>query len=248
MKADVRVFKDHEALSLAAAEIFITAATQAIQTRGRFLVALSGGGTPAGSYRLLAKDSYRQQVEWPQTFVFWGDERCVPPDDPGSNYHQAMDLFLSQVPIPDDNILRVKGELEPAEASEEYARTLKRFAAPGQDWPRFDLVLLGMGSDGHTASLFPDSQVEASSPTLAVTANYEDRPSQRVTLTPMVINSARNILFLVAGANKASTLKNVLSGDYQPELLPAQRIQPTDGKTVWLLDEASGSELPHSEI
>jgi 6-phosphogluconolactonase len=247
MKADIRVFKDRQTLSIAAAEIFIEAAAQAVQARGRFLVALSGGGTPVGLYRLLTEELYRQQVDWTQTFVFWGDERCVPPDDPGSNYHQATQILLNQVPIPDENILRVKGELEPPEASEEYAQTLKRLAPPGQDWPRFDLVLLGMGSDGHTASLFPGSQVKASSPTRAVTANYEDRPAQRVTLTPVVFNSARNILFLVTGESKASTLKEVLRGVYQPELLPAQRIRPTDGKVIWLVDEAAASALPYSE-
>jgi 6-phosphogluconolactonase len=243
MKADVRIFKEYKVLSIAAAETFVEVAALALRSHGRFLVALSGGGTPAGLYQLLAEESYRHQVDWSRAFIFWGDERCVPPDDPGSNYHQAMEILLSHVPIPEKNILRVKGELEPDEASDEYAQVLKRFAAPDHDWPRFDLVLLGMGADGHTASLFPGSQVEVPSPTLAVTANYQDRPAKRVTLTPLVLNSAWNILFLVAGENKASTLKDVLSGAYRPGRLPAQRIQPTDGKLVWLVDEAAASNL-----
>ncbi len=131
MKADVRIFKDKDALSQAAANLFVEVAIDALETRGRFLVALSGGGTPSGLYRLLATKPYQDQIDWNKTFVFWGDERCVPPDDPGSNYRQAMDALLSRVSIPDENIQRIKGELEPAEASDDYTQILKRFAAPG---------------------------------------------------------------------------------------------------------------------
>lgn len=228
---------------MAAAEIFVREAAQAIRAHGRFLVALSGGSTPAGLYHLLASEPYRNRAGWEKVFVFWGDERCVPPDEEGSNYRQARETLLKHVPIPNENVQRIKGELEPAEASEDYAQTLKRFAAPDLDWPRFDLVLLGMGEDGHTASLFPGSPVEADSPTLAVTADYKGRPAHRVTLTPLVLNSARNILFLVTGESKASTLKEVLNGAHKPELFPAQRIQPTDGKLIWLVDEGAASKL-----
>jgi len=147
MKTDIRIFKNSETLSREAADIFVEAASEAIQTRERFLTALSGGGTPAGLFRLLATESYSQKIDWLNTFVFWADERCVPPEDAESNYHQAMDTFLSQVPIPDENILRIRGELEPAEAANRYVQTLKRFASPPLDWPRFDLALLGMGDD-----------------------------------------------------------------------------------------------------
>ena len=243
MEANVQIFKDHETLSHAAAEIFVAAAARAIDERGRFLVALSGGGTPDGLYRLLAKEPYRGQVGWANTFVFWGDERCVPPDDEGSNYRQAMETLLSQVPLPDENIQRIQGELEPAEASRSYTRVLKDFASPPLDCPRFDLVLLGMGADGHTASLFPGSGVESISPTLAVTADYQGRPANRVTLTSAVFNSARQILFLVTGESKAVVLSQVLNGKYSPEQYPAQRIRPSDGQVTWLVDEAAGSEL-----
>jgi 6-phosphogluconolactonase len=243
MKADIRIFKDSGALSQAALEIFIAAAGHAVDERGRFLVALSGGGTPSGLYRLLAGEPYRSEINWDKTFVFWGDERCVPPDDPGSNYHQAHEILLKQVPLPEENILRVKSELQPEQASDAYAQTLKGFADPGLDWPRFDLVLLGMGDDGHTASLFPGSQVEATSPTLAVTGHYQGRPAQRVTLTPLVFNSARRVLFLVTGEDKAITLSQVLSDSYEPVQFPAQRIRPTDGQLIWLMDEAAGSKL-----
>jgi len=241
---DLRIFKDRRALDRAAAGLFVEIAGEAVQVRGKFLLALSGGSTPDGLYRLLATGPYRNRIDWRKTLVFWGDERCVPPDDPGSNYRQACETLLEHVPIPGENIQRIRGELEPAEAAEGYARVLKRFAAPGLEWPRLDLVLLGMGADGHTASLFPGSEVEAASPTLPVTANYQGRPARRVTLTPLVFNSARHILFLVAGENKASTLKEVLHGIYQPENLPAQRIRPVQGKLVWLADkEAAGSKL-----
>ncbi len=248
MKADIRIFENEKALSHAAASLFIEAAHAALQTRAAFLVALSGGGTPFGLYRLLSADPYRGQVDWPRTFVFWGDERCVPPDDPGSNYKQAHETLLRHVPIPGGNVHRIQGEQEPAQASDAYAQTLKRFAAPGLDWPRFDLVLLGLGEDGHTASLFPGSQVEAASPVLAVTADYQGRPAQRVTLTPLVFNSARQIVFLVSGASKASALEAVFRGAYQPQLLPAQRIHPTDGQIIWLVDEAVRRNLGKNSL
>ena len=243
MKASIQIFKDHETLSRAAAEIFVAVAARAVDERGHFLAALSGGGTPAKLYRLLAKEPYRGQVDWVNTFVFWGDERCVPPDDEGSNYRQAMDTLLSHIPIPDENIQRIKGELEPAEASRSYARALKDFASPPLDWPRFDLVLLGMGSDGHTASLFPGSGIEPASPALAVTADYQGRPANRVTLTSAVFNSARQILFLVTGESKSGMLARVINGTHHPKGLPAQRIRPTDGEIIWLVDDAAASKL-----
>lgn len=240
---ELRIFKEYDTLSTTAAEIFIRASIDAIEARGRFLVALSGGSTPTGLYRTLASEAYRNQINWQKTFVFWGDERCVPPNDEGSNYYQADEAMLSHIPIPHENILRVKGELIPYEAANAYAQTLKEFAGPELEWPRFDLVLLGMGEDGHTASLFPGSQLEVASPTLAVTADYQGRPAARVTLTPTVFNSARRIVFLVTGKSKAFTLSQVISGNSTPEQLPAQRIHPTDGQVTWLVDEAAASEL-----
>ena len=240
---DVRIFKDNLTLSVAAAEIFIAAAAEAIRSRGRFMAALSGGSTPSRLYHLLANEPYRSRIEWLKTFIFWSDERCVPPGDEGSNYHQAYEILLKHVSIPDENVQRIKGEFEPAKASNDYAQTLKRFAAPGLDWPRFDLVLLGMGADGHTASLFSGSQVEVSSPTQAVTANYQDRPAKRVTLTSPVFNSARMIILLVTGADKAETISKVLGDVSMPEQYPAQRLHPADGQVIWLVDDAAASDL-----
>lgn len=243
MKVDIQVFKDSEALSLAAAEIFVEASARAIPASGRFLVALSGGGSPSGLYRRLAQEPYRKQVAWEKTFVFWGDERCVPPDDPDSNYRQAHETLLQRVLIPQENVQRIHAELEAARAAYGYTQVLKRFAAPGLDWPCFDLVLLGMGADGHTASLFPGSPVAPPAPAVPVTADYQGRPAQRVTLTPAVFNSARLVLFLVTGQDKASTLRTVLRDAANLEKYPAQRIQPADGQVVWLVDEAAGQYL-----
>lgn len=243
---EIRVFKEYEKLSGAAAEIFIRTGADAIETRGRFLVALSGGNTPSGLYRILASEPYRHQIDWQNTFVFWGDERCIPPEDEGSNYHQANEKLLRHVPIPRKNILRIQGELSPQEASDAYAQTLKEFAPAGYDWPRFDLVLLGMGADGHTASLFPDLSVNVKSPTLAVTADYHGRPAERVTLTAPVFNSSKKVLFLVTGEDKAEILSCVLEKESMPERIPAQRIQPMDGQVIWLIDEAAASHLGHT--
>ena len=242
MNPEVRIYQDLEFLSHASAGLFIDHAVQSLKDRGRFLVVLTGGSTPVRLYQLLAEEK-GGNIEWDKNHAFWSDERCVPPDDQESNYGQARELLLRHVDIPDGNIHRIKGEINPVEASKDYDRVLKQYAPPHSEWPRFDLVLLGMGEDGHTASLFPGSPVEVLTPTLAVTAHYEDRPAERVTLTPPVINSARLIVFMVVGANKALTLGKVLNGPYQPELIPAQRIAPEDGKLIWLVDEAAASQL-----
>jgi 6-phosphogluconolactonase len=243
MNTRLRVFKDLESLSQAAATLFVEQAAAAVTERGRFLVALNGGSTPTRLFQLLATE-YRDKVDWSQVHVFWGDERCVPPHDPGSNYRQAQDAFLSRVPIPASNIHRVKGELEPVDASNDYALVLKEFATPPFDYPRFDLVYLGMGEDGHTASLFPGSPVDVTRPTLPVTANYQDRPANRVTLTQLVFNQARVVVFMATGEKKALTLAEVLSGRYNPERYPAQRIVPKNGKLIWLVDEDAAGRLP----
>jgi 6-phosphogluconolactonase len=242
MKPEVRIFKDLEELSHAAAELFIDQAAHSAVERDQFLVALNGGSTPNRLFQLLATE-YLGNVDWSKVHIFWGDERCVPPEDPGSSYGQARDMLLSHVPIPQANIHRVKGELDPSAASNDYARVLKEFASPPLDWPRFDLVYLGMGEDGHTASLFPGSPADVSEPTMPVTAQYQDRPANRVTLTPVVFNSARVIVFMATGEKKARTFAEVLSDRYNPEHYPAQRIRPDPGTLIWLVDEAAAGKL-----
>ncbi len=236
----LNVFPDLSALSLAVAEQFVLIAQEAVAANGRFLVALSGGGTPEGLFHLLATPAYAEQVPWPQTHVFWSDERLVPPDAPGSNYRQAHDALLQHVAIPPSHIYRAKGELLPETAVSDYSQQL-RALTPLHPWPQFDLILLGMGSDGHTASLFPGPipEAENSQPIIAVTANYDGRPAHRITFTPLLINAAHHIFFLVAGANKQAALTAVRHHPHTPEKWPAQRIRPTNGSLTWFADSSA---------
>lgn len=243
MKPDVRIFRSLREISRSAATIFVEQSMKAIQEQGRFLVALNGGSTPAGTFDLMASE-YREEVDWSHVHVFWGDERCVPASDLESSYGQARDLLLHHVPIPESNIHRIEGELAPAEAAKDYSMVLQKFASSTLNWPRFDLVYLGMGEDGHTASLFPGSPVDVPEAVLPVTGSYQNRPAERVTLTPPVLNSARLVVFMAAGEKKAATLAEVLSGRYNPERYPAQRIEPKDGKSIWLVDEDAAGRLP----
>lgn len=246
MKPKIQIHKDLQELSAAAAQLFIESAANAIAARGRFLTALSGGGTPKPLYELLAQPPYRDQIQWDKVHAFWGDERCVPMDDPGNNYFQARQALLDHVPVPAENIHRVNSELEPESAAKDYAQVLKDFSEAPLTFPRFDLVLLGMGDDGHTASLFPNSPVDESSPVIAVTANYQDRPARRVSLTPLVFNTARQVIFMAVGKSKAERLASILNGDYHPALLPAQRIRPKDGEVLWLVDESAAEKITSS--
>lgn len=234
---NIQKFKDSNELSQSAIKKFIELANQAIIERGRFLVSLSGGSTPMKLYEKLANET----LDWSRVHFFWGDERCVPVDDPGNTYGSMRGILFNKIGT--TNIHRVESELEPAQAAQAYAHTLSGFADAPFDFPRFDLVLLGMGDDGHTASLFPGSPVDIETSTIAVTAQYQDRPANRVSLTPKVFNHAREVWFLVTGAGKAETLRNVIKGEKNLELLPAQRIQPTNGTLVWMIDEAAGKFL-----
>lgn len=243
MKPELRIFQDSERLSRHAANLFIEESNKSIRERNRFLVALNGGGTPTRLFQLLASED-RDQIDWSKVHVFWGDERCVPPTDEGSNYHQAHETLLSKVAISETNIHRVQGELDPATASKQYAETLKTFADSSLDFPRFDLVYLGMGEDGHTASLFPNSPVQVNEPVIAVTANYQDRPANRVTMTQLVFNQARMVVFMATGEKKAETLAHALSERYNPDLYPAQRIDLKDGELIWLVDKSAAGKLP----
>jgi 6-phosphogluconolactonase len=238
---EIRVFPDGASLAAAAAERFVYLAGKAVAERGRFGVALSGGSTPKATYARLAADENAARVDWPRVHVFWGDERCVPPDHPGSSFRMAREALLDQVPLPEGNLHRVRGELDPEEAAQAYALELGAFF--GAEWPSFDLILLGVGSDGHTASLFPGSPAldERRHPVVAVTAHYEDRPAQRVSLTLPAVNAARQVIFLVAGASKAGIVSAVLEGP--PGRYPAQLIQPAAGKLAWMMDAPAASQL-----
>jgi 6-phosphogluconolactonase len=237
----VAVLPDLAALSEEAARRIIKQARGAVASRGRFTVALSGGSTPEGAYRLLAQVQYGSQVPWDGVHLFWGDERCVPPDEAGSNYRLAYQAFIAEVPIPAENVHRIRGELSPPAAALAARREMEDFFCG--PLPRFDLVLLGLGTDGHTASLFPGSDAleVVGDMAVAVEAQYEGRPAQRVTLTLPAINGARQVLFLVSGEDKSGIVAQVLGSGGGS--LPAERVRPTAGELVWLLDEAAANSL-----
>lgn len=241
---DIRVVDD---VAAAAAKYVETALRDTLADSDRVSLVLSGGTTPLALYERLAEVA---GLSWERIHVFWGDERLVPPDDPGSNYAAAREALLRHVPLPEENVHRVKGELEPAAAVADYAEQLRSFAQqhdPGcpSPWPRFDMVLLGLGADGHTASLFPGSPVACVVPVMTVTADYEGRPAERITLTPIVFNHARRVVFLVTGGNKNAAAAAALSLERDLERHPAQRIEPEEGEVVWFMDKAAGEGLEH---
>ena len=255
--AQVRVYRDAGEVALKAARHFARLADQYVVGSGRFTVALSGGSTPRAMFSLLAQAPFADTVPWDSIHFFWGDERCVPPDHADSNYRMARETLLSRVPVPEGNVFRIPAEMaDPERAAQEYAATLTRFfaqqvppsdTAPPGGLPRFDLIFLGMGPDGHTASLFPGTAALHVTDR-AVVANYVEKfKAHRVTLTAPTINNARNVTFVVAGGDKAEALAEVLEGAYQPELYPSQLIHPRRGSLLWMVDEAAAARLaePH---
>ena len=232
---------DAQALAQKAADLFRQLAQETIAQYGRFTVALSGGSTPKAMFALLASEPYRSAINWAHVYIFWGDERCVPPDHADSNYRMTKETLLSQVPVPPENVFRMRGEDDPAEAAREYSAQLQQFFQTDA-LPQFDLVFLGMGADGHTASLFPGTTaLSAEVNTIAVENYVEKLQTYRLTLTAATINQAKTVVFLVGGADKAATLKAVLQGKYQPDLYPSQLIQPANGTLVWMVDEAASA-------
>jgi 6-phosphogluconolactonase len=242
LQRELLVLNSTADLSQAASREFIELARQSIAARGRFSVALSGGSTPRGLFTLLGNEK-RSELEWDRICFFWGDERHVPPDDPDSNYGMANQAMLSSVPIRRENVFRIHGEeKEASQAARAYEQTLADFfSLRSGEFPRFDLVLLGMGPDGHTASLFPDSAA-LEEKTKLVVANWVAKfNTHRITLTFPVLNSAACVLFLVAGADKAPALRGVFEDPGSG--LPAQRIQPDNGRCRWLVDRLAAGQL-----
>jgi len=222
----------------------VRAANEAVAQRGRFTIALSGGSTPKNLHTLLATNA-RNSLPWDRTFFFWGDERHVPPTDPDSNYRMAEETLLSKIPVAAANVFRIPAENpDAAAAAEAYEQTLRKFFAlqPGQ-FPRFDLILLGMGPDGHTASLFPGSAALQEKSRLVVANWVEKFKTNRITLTLPVLNAAYCVAFLVSGTEKAAALRAVLEGDAPGEQYPSKLVRPTDGKLIWLVDRAAASGL-----
>jgi len=243
MKKKIEQVPDFEKLIRVAAEKIVKAAQEAIADRGQLAFALAGGSTPKKLYTLLATDTFRSQIPWDAIHFFWGDERHVPPDHHDSNYRMARETLLAHVPVPEDHVHRIPGEMQDAEeAADCYERELQEFfqLPPGKK-PRFDLILLGMGPDGHTASVFPGTSAVHETTRCVVAPWVEKFSTFRITLTPAVLNEAAQVMFLVSGHDKAETLRSVLEGPYQPDIFPAQVINPTQGQLLWLVDkEAAG--------
>lgn len=239
--SDVRVFEDPRELAEAAAWSFMEQARKAIKASGRFAVVLAGGSTPKRAYEVLAK-KYGEpgDLDWGKVHAFFGDERTVPPDNEDSNYRMAHEALLSHVPV--GSVHRMRGELDPAEAAALYEEELEEFFG---GMPRFDLVLLGIGEDGHTASLFPGTLALEVSDRWVVENPVGEMDTVRLTLTVPVINAAKRVVFLVAGEGKADALKEILEGDADPRSYPARLIQPTSGP-VWMLDRAAARLLGES--
>ncbi|MGI4756707.1 MAG: 6-phosphogluconolactonase [Janthinobacterium lividum] len=243
--ADYLIFDTPDRVAQAAAEVFTKYAQEAAETRGVARIAISGGTTPKRMFALLAAEPLLSQVPWNKLHLYWVDERCVAPDDADSNYRMTREQLLSKVPLPESNIFRMEGELDPHEAASRYEAVLRNsFKLEGAQAPAFDLILLGMGDDGHTASLFPHSAAIDELGRLVVANEVENKNPWRITLTWPVINHGRSVIFLIEGAGKADRLHEVLLGDYEPERLPSQLIRPQSGKLHLLLDAEAARRLP----
>lgn len=238
-----------QALAEDAAQRFARAASDAVRSHGGFVVALSGGTTPLGLYVRLAAPPYLSTVPWSLVQVFWGDERCVAPDQAPSNYRAAREALLDHVPIRTENVHRIRGEDDPVVAARAYEQTLRTVLRTPRGPPReapgacIDLVLLGLGDDGHTASLFPGVPAIADGEPWVVAHHVAAGSLWRVTLMPIIINAAAEVLFLVSGEAKAAIVRRVLEGPLRPHELPAHRIAPADGHVLWLLDAAAARDL-----
>jgi 6-phosphogluconolactonase len=237
----IQIYHDYETLSLAAANLFLEKARRNVEQFGRFSVSLSGGGTPKRMFEILAQPSYVDSFPWKNTHVFWGDERCVPGDDAHSNILMAHQTLLDHVPIPEKNIHPPFCDQDPVAAASRYEVILEEFF---MDRPlRFDLIWLGLGSNGHTASLFPNTPVIQERERLAAEVFVEEQGMWRVTLTLPVLNQAETVVFLVSGQKKAEILQQVLEGPSTAARFPAQLVQPQSGNLVWMVDREAAARL-----
>ncbi len=239
----VVIFDDAASLEEEAAQQVVRAVRNAVARRGECRLALSGGSTPRGLYARLAEEPHRERIDWSKLHLFWGDERCVPPDHPESNYRMVHEALLARVPIPDGSVHRIPVELGPNRAAARYEEAIR--AGSAEAVPRFDVVLLGMGVDGHTASLFPDAPALGGERRLVVPTVAPTPPHDRVSITLRVINAARLVVFLVVGPDKARTLARVLAveGRASDGSLPASLVRPRAGRLLWLVDKAAAAHL-----
>lgn len=241
----VEVTADHAHTAAAAAELFTRAAETAVAARGQARIAISGGSTPKAMFRLLCGAPFAERVPWSKLQLFWVDERCVGPTDPDSNYGMTRQAMLDCVPLPAAQIHRMEGELDPDEAAARYEAEIRNtFKLEGAETPTFDLVLLGLGPDGHTASLFPHTEALHNLTNIVVANHVPQKETWRLTLTWPVITQARQVAFLIEGEEKADMIKTVWAGKYDPESWPAQLIRPASGKLTLLLDQAAATAFP----
>ncbi len=244
---DLRVYSDAGQLARAAAELFVNTATESIEARGRFRVALSGGTTPRRLYKLLATSAFSSRVDWGRVEIFWGDERYVPGNDPDSNYRMTAEALLQHVPVPAANIHRVPTEISPpAAAASAYEKEIRQSFGDASSIPQFDLIYLGLGTNGHTASLFPHSPALREQSRLVLADFVGEVNGWRITMSAPLLNRGRTVAFLVEGPEKAEVLRDVLLGPVDAERLPAQLVSP-EGKLLWMVDEAAASQLPQAE-
>jgi 6-phosphogluconolactonase len=246
VEREIRILADGAAVAGRAAQEFVQAAAWAVRERGSFNVALAGGSTPKALYSLLANDAaLRSKIPWDKIALFFGDERHVPPDHPDSNFRMATEAMISKAPLKPEQVTRIKAEYPDAEqAALEYEKALRQhFKLKDGEYPRFDLVLAGMGNEGHTLSLFPGTKALHADGRIAVRNWVGKLYTERITLTAPAASNAAQIIFMVTGADKTLALKGVLEGPFEPEQLPAQLLQPKNGKLLWLVDAAAGSML-----
>ncbi len=235
--------RDAAGLAKHGAQLVLEAAAAAYRDHGKFVLCLTGGSTPKRLYELLSEPYYKERIDWGNTIVLFGDERCVPPTDDQSNYKMAKEAFLSKVPLPEKNIYRMAGEMTPAtEGARAYEQSLK--ALFKGYFPKIDLLLLGVGDDGHIASLFPNTDALKETEKWVVANRVEKLSSNRITLTLPVINNARRVLFLVSGDSKAGVIKEILREDMPKTRYPAQLVATYEGEVTWLLDKAAMSKCP----
>jgi len=237
------ILNEPQDLYVRAAEEIAHIAGEAICTHGEFTLCLSGGSTPAATYDLLAT-RFNLSVDWKEVQFYWGDERCVPPDHPESNFAMATRTMLSKLTLRPDQIHRMRGEDPPPMAATAYEHELRKCFGLGEgEFPRFDLILLGLGDNRHTASLFPGDPALHETQRMVVAVEVDAEPRNRLTITPPVINNAQRVMFLVAGQGKAAAVKDVLEGPRDPDQIPAQIVDPHDGEVTWILDKAAASLL-----
>ena len=239
----VLIYPDKDTLSHAAAQHIVQIANESIVTHGRFTLALSGGSTPKMLYGLLGSEPYRSQIDWAQVEVFWSDERCVPPESEESNFHMAQEVLLNRVPLSPTQIHRMPADLPDRDAaSRDYSLEIQKVFGTNRV-PSFDLLQLGMGPEGHTASLFPHQPSLHEQERLVMPVTVPKPPPPRLTFTPPLLNAASHVLCLVTGADKADAIQAVLEGPYQPDEYPAQIVRPTKGEVTWMLDTSAAEKL-----